>query len=174
MGRDSIAFLLILVRSRSVRIVYNLESIVRKNTKRVRTSLTQRRTGVATNMPMYEYLCDSCHHRFDIKQKFTDETLTICPSCGKHIHRVIQPAKVVFKGSGFYITDHKGGGSSAVLDSGKTETKSGNGAETKPDTDKTAKTETAAASSGSSSESTGSNTSAPVAAPTSASTQASN
>ena len=105
---------------------------------------------------MYEYLCDSCHHRFDIKQKFTDDSLTICPNCGQRIHRVIQPAKVVFKGSGFYITDHKG--SSAVLDSSKSEakadTKAAEGAEAKPaaadkaeKADKTTKTDAAATAS---------------------------
>ena len=122
---------------------------------------------------MYEYLCDSCHHRFDIKQKFTDETLTICPSCGQHIHRVIQPAKVVFKGSGFYITDHKGGGSSAVLDSAKSDAKSANGTEAKPSTESTAKSESAASNSGGASESSGSSTSTSAAASTSASVPAS-
>ena len=168
-------FLLILVRSRSVRIVYNLESIVSKITKRVRKSLTQRRTGVATNMPMYEYLCDSCHHRFDIKQKFTDESLTICPNCGQRIHRVIQPAKVVFKGSGFYITDHKG--SSAVLDGSKadakSDSKSTNDAEAKPAAEKAAKTESAASSASSAGESNGSSAPAPAPAPSSASAPAS-
>jgi putative FmdB family regulatory protein len=57
-------------------------------------------------MPVYEYACESCKERFEIKQKFTDEPLTICPRCSGVIHRVIQPTRVVFKGSGFYVTDH--------------------------------------------------------------------
>jgi putative FmdB family regulatory protein len=57
-------------------------------------------------MPVYEYVCESCSERFEIKQKFTDDPLSICPRCSGSIHRVIQPAKIVFKGSGFYVTDH--------------------------------------------------------------------
>jgi putative FmdB family regulatory protein len=57
-------------------------------------------------MPVYEYVCESCNERFEIKQKFTDDPLNICPRCSGSIHRVIQPAKIVFKGSGFYVTDH--------------------------------------------------------------------
>ncbi|MHB8627622.1 MAG: FmdB family zinc ribbon protein [Aggregatilineales bacterium] len=57
-------------------------------------------------MPVYEYACESCKERFEIKQKFTDNPLTICPRCSGSIHRVMQPMRVVFKGSGFYVTDH--------------------------------------------------------------------
>ena len=57
-------------------------------------------------MPTYEYLCQSCSHRFETWQKMTDEPLTVCPECGAHIRRVLFPAGVVFKGSGFYKTDH--------------------------------------------------------------------
>ncbi len=57
-------------------------------------------------MPTYEYLCQACSHRFETWQKMTDEPLTICPECGKHIRRVLFPAGIVFKGSGFYKTDH--------------------------------------------------------------------
>jgi putative FmdB family regulatory protein len=57
-------------------------------------------------MPTYDYLCQTCSHRFEIWQKMTDEPLTDCPECGSHIRRVLYPAGVVFKGSGFYKTDH--------------------------------------------------------------------
>jgi len=57
-------------------------------------------------MPTYEYLCQTCSHRFETWQKMTDEPLTTCPECGLHIRRVLYPAGVVFKGSGFYKTDH--------------------------------------------------------------------
>ncbi|HLG63992.1 MAG TPA: FmdB family zinc ribbon protein [Ktedonosporobacter sp.] len=57
-------------------------------------------------MPTYEYLCQTCSHRFETWQKMTDEPLTICPECGNHIRRVLYPAGIVFKGSGFYKTDH--------------------------------------------------------------------
>ncbi len=57
-------------------------------------------------MPTYEYLCQACSHRFEQWQKMTDEPLQICPQCGGHIRRVLYPAGVVFKGPGFYKTDH--------------------------------------------------------------------
>lgn len=64
-------------------------------------------------MPTYEYLCRTCSHRFEIQQKMTDESLTTCPECGGNIRRVLFPAGVVFKGSGFYKTDHKNSGAPA-------------------------------------------------------------
>ena len=60
-------------------------------------------------MPTYEYACRNCSHRFETRQKMTDEPLTICPECGGHIRRVLFPAGIVFKGSGFYKTDHASG-----------------------------------------------------------------
>ncbi|GER87362.1 hypothetical protein KDW_15240 [Dictyobacter vulcani] len=60
-------------------------------------------------MPTYEYLCQTCSHRFETWQKMTDEPLTVCPECGQHIRRVLFPAGVVFKGSGFYKTDYSNG-----------------------------------------------------------------
>ncbi len=62
-------------------------------------------------MPTYEYVCRACSHRFETRQKMTDETLTTCPECGGVIRRVLFPAGVVFKGSGFYKTDHNGSSS---------------------------------------------------------------
>ncbi len=58
-------------------------------------------------MPTYEYLCQKCSHRSEVWQKMTDEPLTICAECGGHIRRVYYPAGIVFKGSGFYKTDHR-------------------------------------------------------------------
>ena len=63
-------------------------------------------------MPTYEYQCKSCEHRFEVWQKMTDEALTICPECNGPIRRILFPAGIVFKGSGFYKTDH---GSGAVI-----------------------------------------------------------
>ena len=59
-------------------------------------------------MPTYEYQCKTCNHRFETWQKMMDEPLTICPECGGHIRRVLFPAGIVFKGPGFYKTDHNG------------------------------------------------------------------
>ena len=58
-------------------------------------------------MPIYEYECDKCGVRFERIQRFSDDPLTDCPECEGHVHRVIQPVGVVFKGSGFYVTDNR-------------------------------------------------------------------
>lgn len=60
-------------------------------------------------MPTYEYQCKSCEHRFEVWQKMTDEALTTCPECNGSIRRIFFPAGIVFKGSGFYKTDHGNG-----------------------------------------------------------------
>ncbi len=57
-------------------------------------------------MPIYEYECESCKHRFDLKQSFTDKPQAACPRCKKKARRVFHPAPIIFKGSGFYVTDH--------------------------------------------------------------------
>ena len=58
-------------------------------------------------MPTYTYQCDSCGHGFEAVQRFADDPLTECPQCCGSIRRVIQPVGVVFKGSGWYITDSR-------------------------------------------------------------------
>ena len=58
-------------------------------------------------MPTYTYQCDSCGHGFEAVQRFADDPLTECPRCASSIRRVIQPVGVVFKGSGWYITDSR-------------------------------------------------------------------
>ncbi len=59
-------------------------------------------------MPVYTYRCENCGVQFDEKQKFTDPVLVTCPECGKKsLRKVYQPVGIVFKGSGFYATDHK-------------------------------------------------------------------
>lgn len=59
-------------------------------------------------MPTYVYACKECEHKFEIFQSFSDRTLRTCPNCGqKALARVIFPAGVVFKGSGFYVNDSK-------------------------------------------------------------------
>ncbi len=60
-------------------------------------------------MPTYEYQCKSCEHRFEVWQKMTADALTVCPECKGTLRRVLFPAGIVFKGSGFYKTDHGNG-----------------------------------------------------------------
>jgi len=57
-------------------------------------------------MPVYEYECVHCGHRFEIKQSFHDKPQAECPQCKKKAKRVFHPAPIIFKGSGFYVTDH--------------------------------------------------------------------
>lgn len=59
-------------------------------------------------MPVYTYRCDSCGIQFERQQSFHEAPLKTCPECRKKsVKRVITPTKVIFKGSGFYATDHK-------------------------------------------------------------------
>ena len=59
-------------------------------------------------MPVYVYRCTSCGVQFERHQFFHDAPLKICPECRKKtLKKVITPTKVIFKGSGFYSTDHK-------------------------------------------------------------------
>ena len=71
-------------------------------------------------MPTYTYHCDPCGHGFETVQRFADDPLTECPQCGSRIRRVIQPVGVVFKGSGWYITDSRPKSSSDSAESGST------------------------------------------------------
>ena len=58
-------------------------------------------------MPTYEYECDSCSFRFEKRQRFDEEPLAICPKCEGEVHRVFHSAPIIFKGSGFYVTDNR-------------------------------------------------------------------
>ncbi|HUG15023.1 MAG TPA: FmdB family zinc ribbon protein [Thermomicrobiales bacterium] len=58
-------------------------------------------------MPTYEYACSSCGHRFDVRQGFNDTPINDCPKCGASVRRVLYPAGVIFKGSGWYKTDSR-------------------------------------------------------------------
>lgn len=59
-------------------------------------------------MPTYEYQCKSCRHLFEIFQAITEKPVRKCPMCGGEVKRLIGPgAGLIFKGSGFYITDYK-------------------------------------------------------------------
>jgi putative FmdB family regulatory protein len=59
-------------------------------------------------MPVYTYRCENCGVQFDREQSYSDAPLKICPECRKKsLKKVISPVGVIFKGSGFYSTDHK-------------------------------------------------------------------
>ena len=95
-------------------------------------------------MPLYEYQCDACGHRFEVIQKFSDAPIEVCPKCGGAVQKLLSSPAIQFKGTGWYITDYarksdsattpaSSSSPSATTDS-KTETKT----DSKPDT----KTET--------------------------------
>lgn len=67
-------------------------------------------------MPLYEYECKDCGVRFERTQSFHDAPLTICPECEGDVHRVIGHTGIIFKGSGFYVTDHAKAGSKSKSD----------------------------------------------------------
>ncbi len=61
-------------------------------------------------MPTYEYKCKSCGYTFEVFQNISDEPLCECPKCGGEIFRVIHGGTgVIFKGSGWYVTDYAKG-----------------------------------------------------------------
>ena len=57
-------------------------------------------------MPIYEYVCQSCQHRFEVKQSVTDPPLTSCERCGQSVVKVISAPAIMFKGTGWYVTDY--------------------------------------------------------------------
>ena len=65
-------------------------------------------------MPMYEYQCRKCKHRFERIRKFSDRALKTCPECGGSLEQLVSASSVRFKGSGWYATDY------ASKSSGKT------------------------------------------------------
>ena len=62
-------------------------------------------------MPTYEYECKSCFHRFEKRQSFSDAPIAECPQCRGSSRRVFYPTPIIFKGSGFYVTDSRKPGS---------------------------------------------------------------
>lgn len=76
-------------------------------------------------MPTYEYLCTSCHYEFEHFQAMSDEPLSTCPKCGARVRRLISGGSgLIFKGSGFYLTDYKNKSeSSSKSDIKKSDTK---------------------------------------------------
>jgi putative FmdB family regulatory protein len=58
-------------------------------------------------MPLYEYLCGACGHRFEQIRKFSDSPLEVCPNCGERkLHKLVSSPAIQFKGSGWYINDY--------------------------------------------------------------------
>jgi putative FmdB family regulatory protein len=102
-------------------------------------------------MPIYEYRCSSCGHELEALQKFSDAPMRACPSCrGETLVKLMSAAGFQLKGSGWYVTDFKGGGKpaaksddgSAKSAEGKSESKSEAKSESKSDSKSESKSET--------------------------------
>ncbi len=65
-------------------------------------------------MPIYVYGCDTCGHQFEQMQRFQDQPLTSCPKCGAALRKIIQPAGIVFKGTGWYSTNSRAASQSST------------------------------------------------------------
>lgn len=77
-------------------------------------------------MPIYEYECRKCHHRFERIQKFSDHPLKKCPECGAgRLEKLLSPPAVHFKGTGWYVTDYGRKGSAGGAGKKDREEKSG-------------------------------------------------
>src|SRR5262245_23383462 len=97
-------------------------------------------------MPLYEYQCDECGHRFEVIQKFSDPPIERCPKCNGAVHKLQSAPAIQFKGTGWYVTDYarkdqssssgssKDGATAAGKSASKTET-----SEKSDSTDKTDK-----------------------------------
>lgn len=70
-------------------------------------------------MPLYEYQCKKCGHRFEKIQKFSDKPIKKCPECGGPVEQTISAPAVQFKGSGWYVTDYAKKSHVPASDSGK-------------------------------------------------------
>lgn len=92
-------------------------------------------------MPRYDYECQNCHNRFEVKQSFSSDPVADCPKCSNKASRLIRSVPVVFKGSGWYVNDY-GRGPNASGSSSESKESSDNkpkksendkGSESKPD-----------------------------------------
>jgi putative FmdB family regulatory protein len=68
-------------------------------------------------MPLYEYQCTKCKHRFEKIQKFSDPDIKKCPECGGKVEKLLSAPAVQFKGSGWYVTDYANKGKSSAKSS---------------------------------------------------------
>jgi len=108
-------------------------------------------------MPLYEYECEAENgRRFEIIQKFSDPILTVCPTCGGPVRKLISSPAIQFKGSGFYITDY-------ARKSGSDAGKESKGSPTSSSSDSSSKSSDSSSKSSDSSSSSSSSTSTPAA-----------
>ena len=85
-------------------------------------------------MPLYVYQCQDCGVQFERRQSMHDEAIKICPECGGDVHRLIQPVGIIFKGSGFYVTDNRAKSSTRIPTDTKKSKDTGKSASTESST----------------------------------------
>ena len=87
-------------------------------------------------MPIYGYRCRNCGHEFEVLQKMSDAPLKTCPKCSGELAKILYPVGVIYKGSGYYSTDYKGGkaSSKAAGNGAKSDSSDGSG-DSKPATE---------------------------------------
>ncbi len=90
-------------------------------------------------MPIYEYACDTCQTTFERKQKFSEDPVRSCPDCGNDVRRVLYPAGIIFKGSGFYVTDNRASNSASTSSSSSSGSSSNGSASSSESTSDSAK-----------------------------------
>jgi putative FmdB family regulatory protein len=96
-------------------------------------------------MPLYEYQCKKCGHRFEKIQLFSDPLVKKCPECGGKVEQLLSAPAVQFKGSGWYVTDYaKKSASASGSDSGSKSESGKDSTDNKDNKDKKTKTEPAA------------------------------
>ncbi|MFF5001625.1 FmdB family zinc ribbon protein [Streptomyces phaeochromogenes] len=112
-------------------------------------------------MPTYQYQCTECGEGLEAVQKFTDDALTVCPSCDGRLKKVFSAVGIVFKGSGFYRNDSRGSSSSSSpapaskssggsSDSKSSDSSSSSGSKSSSDSKSGSKSSSTSSSSGSS------------------------
>lgn len=78
-------------------------------------------------MPTYEYACRDCDHNFEVVQSFSDDPMTVCPSCGGELRKVFSPAGIIFKGSGYYVNDSRAPAATSTGSGGEAKTGTADG-----------------------------------------------
>ena len=113
-------------------------------------------------MPLYEYQCEACQHRFERIQKFSDELVSTCPECEGPVRKLVSSPAIQFKGTGWYITDYARSGKEGAAEKSEQQESASEGSsdkDTKNATDSSKKSGSGDSSSSGSGDSSSSSTS---------------
>lgn len=107
-------------------------------------------------MPTYEYRCKDCGHEFEAVQSFTDDAISVCPSCGGTVKKRFGNVGISFKGSGFYKTDTRSSSAKSGASSSASSSSSSGSDSTSSDSTSSSGSDSGSSSTSSSSDSSGS------------------